>query len=114
MKLWLIWKRLIEKKRDLNNNNNSYGSEKKLSKRDIGLPTNFRHMDPNLNEVARSDENRSSGLRADVSNLKKLLRLTGVVDEGVLTDRDGRQLIIDWFDNNGGFEAVMSEIGELL
>ncbi|XP_037551867.1 WASP like actin nucleation promoting factor b isoform X2 [Nematolebias whitei] len=86
-------------KKDKGNN-----KKKKLTKADIGTPSNFQH-------VSHVGWNPNTGF--DLNNLdpelKNLFDLAGI-SEAELKDRETSKAIYDFIEKNGGVEAVKNEV----
>nr|XP_054595642.1 actin nucleation-promoting factor WASL isoform X2 [Nothobranchius furzeri] len=88
-------------KKDKGSNNNK---KKKLTKADIGTPSNFQH-------VSHVGWNPSTGF--DLNNLdpelKNLFDMAGI-SEAELKDMETSKAIYDFIEKNGGVEAVKNEV----
>merc|ERR1719186_1933759 len=80
------------------------GDKKKLTKHDIGMPTNFQHI-----SHVGWDPNHGFDLENVDPNLKKFFQRAGV-DEAALLDHDTREFIYDFIDKHGGVEAALREV----
>uniref|UniRef100_A0A1A7YGM9 Wiskott-Aldrich syndrome-like b n=1 Tax=Iconisemion striatum TaxID=60296 RepID=A0A1A7YGM9_9TELE len=89
-------------KKDKGGNNNN--KKKKLTKADIGTPSNFQH-------VSHVGWNPSTGydLNALDPELKNLFDMAGI-SEAELKDMETSKAIYDFIEKNGGVEAVKDEV----
>lgn len=87
---------------------NSYSDRKrntrKITKADIGMPTNFKH----LTHVGWSAQKGFDLTGDDVETLKPFLDKAGVSDQQ-LKDRETRAFIYDFIQNHNVLESVKSE-----
>lgn len=79
-------------------------ANRKLTKADIGMPTNFKH----LTHVGWSAQRGFDLTGDDVETLKPFLEKAGVSDQQ-LKDRETRAFIYDFIQNHNVLESVKSE-----
>ncbi|KAL4659400.1 neural Wiskott-Aldrich syndrome protein-like [Arapaima gigas] len=83
---------------------NTKGKRKKLTKADIGTPSNFQH----IGHVGW-DPNTGFDLNNLDPDLKKLFDLCGI-SEAQLKDKETSKVIYDFIEKKGGVEAVKNEL----
>ncbi|TRY68108.1 hypothetical protein DNTS_034738, partial [Danionella cerebrum] len=93
---------LYKKGKGKNSNNNN--KKKKISKAEIGTPSNFRHV----NHVGW-DPNTGFELNNLDPDLKSLFDMCGI-SEAQLKDKETSKMIYDLIEHKGGVEAVKNEM----
>lgn len=88
----------------LGNNRDRKRSNRKLTKADISMPTNFKHV-VHVGWTAQKGYDLNN---EEVSNLNAFLEKVGVSDEQ-LNDRDTRAYIYDFIQSNNVLDSVKSE-----